>query len=61
VKYYGFNNLRQNTIHTAEPPVHKPNSFEFERGALNFRAYKSPGSHKMPLEEFPAQSGSFKF
>jgi len=56
VKFYGFNNVSHTTIHTAEPPVPKPNPFEFERGNLNFRTYKTPGSHKIPLEEFSAES-----
>jgi hypothetical protein len=56
VKFYGFNNVSHTTIYIAEPPVPKPNPFEFETSNLNFRTYKSPGSHKIPLEDFPAES-----
>ena len=56
MKFYGVNNVRQTVIHTAEPPVPKPNPFEPETGNLNSKAYKSPGTHKIPVKEFQAES-----
>lgn len=37
VKFYGLNNVRQTTIHIVEPPVPKPNPFDFETRNLNLK------------------------
>jgi hypothetical protein len=49
------NNVRQTKIHTAEPLVPKPSSFEVEIAIEKLKRYKSPGIDQI-LAEF-IQSG----
>lgn len=37
MKFYGFNNIRQTTIHIDEPPVLEPNPFDFVTRNLNLK------------------------
>jgi hypothetical protein len=47
---HGFNDVRQTEIHTEEPLVPEPSSFEFELGNEKLKSHKSPGVDQIPAE-----------
>jgi hypothetical protein len=44
------NDVRQTEIHTAEPLVPEPSSFEVEISIEKLKRYKSPGIDQIPVE-----------
>jgi hypothetical protein len=46
----GVNDVRQTEIHTAEPLVPEPNSFEVEIAIEKLERHKSPGIDQIPAE-----------
>jgi hypothetical protein len=48
--YRGPVDFSQIGIHTAEPVVPNPSSFEVETAIANFKSYKSPSSDLIPAE-----------
>ena len=44
------NDVRQTKIHTAEPLVPEPSTFEIELATEKPRSHKSPGIHQIPAE-----------
>jgi hypothetical protein len=47
---HGINDVRQSEIHTAEPLVPEPSSFEVETAIGKLKRYKSPGTDQIPAE-----------
>jgi hypothetical protein len=47
---YGVNNVMQTDIHSAEPSVPEPSSFEAEIAVEKFRRYELPGTDEIPAE-----------
>jgi len=47
---HGFNDVRQTEIHTAEPLVPKPSSFEVEMAIKKLKSHKSLGIDQIPEE-----------
>jgi hypothetical protein len=47
---HGVNDGRQTEIHTAEPLVPEPCSFEFEIALEKLKRYKLPGTDQIPAE-----------
>jgi hypothetical protein len=47
---HGVNDVRQTEIHTAEPLVPEPSSYEVEIAIEKLKRYKSPGTDKIPAE-----------
>jgi hypothetical protein len=47
---HGVNDVRQTVIHTAEPLVPDPSSFEVEIAIENMKRYKSPVIDQIPSE-----------
>jgi hypothetical protein len=50
-----LHDVRQTGIHTAEPLVLDPISFEVENDVTKFKKYKSPGIGQIPAELFQAE------
>jgi len=48
--YFGFNDVRQREIHTAEPLVPEPSTSEFELAIEKLNSHKSPGIDQMSAE-----------
>ena len=46
----GVNDVRQTEIHTAEPLVSEPSTFEFELAIEKLKCHKSPGTDQNPEE-----------
>jgi hypothetical protein len=47
---HGVSNVRQTEIHTAEPLVPEPSSFEVETAIEKLKRYKSPGIDQIPTK-----------
>ena len=47
---HGVNYVRQTEIHTAEPLVPKPSTFEFEMAFEKLKRHKSPSTDQIPAE-----------
>ena len=45
-----FNEMRQTEIHTAEPRVPKPSTFEFELTIENLKGHQLPGTDQIPAQ-----------
>jgi hypothetical protein len=45
---HGDNDVRLTEIHTAEPLVHEPSTFEVEMPIEKLKTYRSPGSDQIP-------------
>jgi hypothetical protein len=52
--------VRQTEIHTAEPLVPDPSSFETEIATAKLKRYKSPGSDQIPAELIQAGGETFR-
>jgi hypothetical protein len=57
---YGFSDVRQAEIHTAEPLVPEPSALETELAIVKLKSYKSPGSGQMPAELIKAGSRTIR-
>jgi len=44
---HGVSDIRQTEIHTAEPLVHEPSSFECEIAIEKLKRHKSPGTDEI--------------
>jgi len=53
---HGMSDVRQTEIHTAEPLVHYPSTFEVEMAIEKLKIHKSPGSEQIPAELINARS-----
>jgi hypothetical protein len=64
---YGVNDVRQTEIHTAEPLVSEPSTFEFELAIEKLKSHPSPGIDQIPIElrqgveEFTMRSITYYF
>jgi len=47
---HGVNDVRQTEIHTAEPLVPDPSTFEVELAIGKLKSHKSTGIHQIPAE-----------
>ena len=47
---HGVHDVRQTEIHTAEPLVHEPSSFEVDLAIEKLKSHKSPGIDQIPAE-----------
>ena len=47
---HGVNDVRQTEVHTAEPLVLEPSTFEFEMAIEKLKRRKSPGIDQIPAE-----------
>ena len=47
---HGVNDVRQTEIHTAEPLVPEPSTFEVELAIEKLKSHKSPGIDQIPAE-----------
>jgi hypothetical protein len=47
---FGVNDVSQTEIHTAEPLVPEPSSYEVEIAIEKLKMYKSPGTDQIPAE-----------
>jgi len=47
---HGLNDVRQTEIHTAEPLVFEPSTFEVEMAIDKLKRYKLPGIDQIPAE-----------
>jgi hypothetical protein len=52
-----FNDVRQAEVHTAEPLVPEPCTFEFELAIEKLRSHKLPGIDQIPTEFIKAGGG----
>jgi hypothetical protein len=50
VRVHGVSDVRQIEIHTAQPLVPDPSTFEVEIAITKLERYKSPGSGQIPAE-----------
>ena len=57
---HGFNDVRQTEIHTAEPLVPEPKSFEVELAIEKLKSQKSPGIDQIPAELIKAWGRKFR-
>jgi hypothetical protein len=55
---YGFHNVRQKAVQTAEPFVPEPSLVEVEIAIGKLRSYKSPGTDQIPAEVIQAGGGT---
>ena len=46
---HGVNDVRQTEIHTAEPLVPEPSTFEIELAIEKIKSHKSPGIDQIPV------------
>jgi hypothetical protein len=51
---HGDNDVKQTEIHTAEPLVPEPSTFEVDMAIEKLKRYKSPGIDQIPAELFKA-------
>jgi hypothetical protein len=58
---HGVNDVRQTDIHTAEPLVPEPSSFEVEIAIGKLKRYKSPGIDQIPAELIQAGGNTLRF
>jgi hypothetical protein len=47
---HGANDIRQVEMHTDEPLISEPSTFEFKIATDKFRRYKSPDIHEIQAE-----------
>jgi hypothetical protein len=47
---HGVNDVRQTEIHTTEPLVPEPSTFEVEMAVGKLKTHKSPGIDQIPVE-----------
>jgi hypothetical protein len=47
---HGVNDVRQTEIHTAEPLVPEPSTFEYEMAIEKLKRHKPPGIDQIPAE-----------
>ena len=47
---HGVNDVRQTEIHTAEPPVSEPSTFDIELAIEKLKSHKSPNTDQIPTE-----------
>jgi len=47
---HGVSDVRQRSIHKAEPLVPEPSTFEFEMAIEKLKGHKSSGIHQIPAE-----------
>ena len=47
---HGVNDVRQTEIHTAEPLVPEPSTFEVELATEKLKSHKPPGTDQIPAE-----------
>jgi len=55
---HGVNDVRQTEIHTAEPLVPEPSTFEIKLAIEKLKRHKSPGIDKIPAELIKGQNNS---
>jgi hypothetical protein len=56
---HGVNDVRQTELHTAEPLVPEPSSFEVELAIEKLKCHKSPGIDQIPAESIKQGAGKF--
>jgi hypothetical protein len=57
---HGVNDVRQTKIHTADPLIPEPSSFEVEIAIEKLKRYKSPGTDQMPAELIQAGGSTLR-
>ena len=61
----GVSNIRQTTVHTAEPLVPEPSVFEVGLAIEKLKSHKSPGTDQIPagtgVEQFAVRSVNLLF
>jgi len=55
VNVQGVSDIRQTTVHTAEPLVPEPSVFEVELAIEKLKSHKSPGTDQIPAEMIKAR------
>jgi len=58
---YGVSDVRQTEVHTAEPLVPEPSTFEFEMFIEKLKRHKSPGIDQIPKELIKAGGRTIRF
>jgi hypothetical protein len=56
---HGVKDIKHTEIHTAEPLVPEPSTFQFEMSIENLKRHKSPGVDQTPAELINAESRTF--